>query len=465
MLRLRLGNDGSLSRTRSCLWNVDGLYCGLWILLQQLIVASSTIFVVLVAKDLASNSELPLIYLFSFFGALVTAYIPGVLSQIYLQRYLVSSFRRYIDEFVDHYSMQRTLAHQRFKDQYESWITSESKKVFEECTGLAFRLLSTFLNAVINIVVIGVLLDPTIICGYIVAFIALYGTQRHFRVRIDDSSTSLQLARQRLSQTLLRAWDNVMIGNIHNLARWRHYLSSALIQFQDRAISYSLVQSFVSGFAVISALVAVGGSVALHVHNSMADVGALAALVVTFPRQVQILQSLFSFFTELLAWEGMNARLKGLSAALQIRKPNPSLHIQWEKLEFFDNETKQIWTSVSGLREYLDRTPQGRLRVGGPNGSGKTTLLTALGTELRDRAFYLPTHSDLLFDCIGSSDLSDGQRIIACLDELATTGLPSILLLDEWDANLDKNNRTLLDQKIDAFAQEGRVVEVRHLVQ
>jgi ABC-type transport system involved in cytochrome bd biosynthesis fused ATPase/permease subunit len=38
-----------------------------------------------------------------------------------------------------------------------------------------------------------------------------------------------------------------------------------------------------------------------------------------------------------------------------------------------------------------------------------------------------------------------------------------ILLLDEWDANLDQANREILNAKIDQLAKRNLVIEVRHI--
>ncbi len=37
-----------------------------------------------------------------------------------------------------------------------------------------------------------------------------------------------------------------------------------------------------------------------------------------------------------------------------------------------------------------------------------------------------------------------------------------IILLDEWDANLDKNKMILIDQLIDDISSRKVVIEVRH---
>ncbi len=40
---------------------------------------------------------------------------------------------------------------------------------------------------------------------------------------------------------------------------------------------------------------------------------------------------------------------------------------------------------------------------------------------------------------------------------------PSLLMLDEWDANLDESNRRKIDQLLDEASREMVVIEVRHL--
>jgi ABC-type transport system involved in cytochrome bd biosynthesis fused ATPase/permease subunit len=103
----------------------------------------------------------------------------------------------------------------------------------------------------------------------------------------------------------------------------------------------------------------------------------------------------------------------------------------------------------------------GRYTITGPNGAGKSSVLKFLKMHAKDAAFYLPTKHQLLFQTDATQG-SSGERTRRHLDEALTDQSTKVLLLDEWDANLDAVNTTILDEKIRDLTSKKTVIEVRH---
>ena len=118
----------------------------------------------------------------------------------------------------------------------------------------------------------------------------------------------------------------------------------------------------------------------------------------------------------------------------------------------------------------------------GANGPGKSTLLTSLKSAVKTRAYYWPTADRLAFkfaqgqdevetdedgDPVGRaasrrSGFSSGERQLRALaGDRRHTDAP-IYLLDEWDANLDPNNRAAANALVEELARRARVVEISH---
>ncbi len=57
--------------------------------------------------------------------------------------------------------------------------------------------------------------------------------------------------------------------------------------------------------------------------------------------------------------------------------------------------------------------------------------------------------------------LSSGELALAALKDIQRAQEP-ILFLDEWDANLSRENRLLIDDLIEKISQDKAVVEIRH---
>ena len=76
-------------------------------------------------------------------------------------------------------------------------------------------------------------------------------------------------------------------------------------------------------------------------------------------------------------------------------------------------------------------------------------------------AFYLPAKHELIFKK-SKNGFSTGQQSFNILDELFIHLKEPILLLDEWDANLDSINKIKLSKLIDQIALNKCVIEIRH---
>ena len=117
---------------------------------------------------------------------------------------------------------------------------------------------------------------------------------------------------------------------------------------------------------------------------------------------------------------------------------------------------------ISSYQELLAYTTKcGRLTLRGENGAGKSTLLMLVKHELADRAFFLPTQNQLSF-IAETNKYSTGESLRNRLMEILERVDVDVLLLDEWDANLDSENHQKLSLLIDKLAESKCVIEVRH---
>ena len=89
-------------------------------------------------------------------------------------------------------------------------------------------------------------------------------------------------------------------------------------------------------------------------------------------------------------------------------------------------------------------------------------MLLQLKENLKESAYYLPANSDLFFDNAMENNFSSGERQVNALHNLRTLKGVQYLLLDEWDANLDNNNKQLLSTLLDKLSLSYCILEVRH---
>ncbi|HLU04810.1 MAG TPA: hypothetical protein VKZ94_18735, partial [Advenella sp.] len=77
-------------------------------------------------------------------------------------------------------------------------------------------------------------------------------------------------------------------------------------------------------------------------------------------------------------------------------------------------------------------------------------------------AFYLPASMNELVWNTETGALSTGQSMLAVLNEISTYPNIKYFLLDEWDANLDKDNKAKIHEMLDELSTKAVIVEVRH---
>jgi hypothetical protein len=126
---------------------------GLWATVQQLVVASSTYFIVEAIRGAtAGNYAAALHFSLAFVASLIVVFVPNTLSVIWLQRWRLRAFAAFVECFAAGNSGRTSYAHSRDKSRYESWLTNESVTVFETGTRTLYDIYQIFLSTVLNVI-------------------------------------------------------------------------------------------------------------------------------------------------------------------------------------------------------------------------------------------------------------------------------------------------------------------------
>lgn len=454
-------------KIESTLVNRDAVISTLWSTLQQIVVASSTYFILKAIRSATTgDTRTGMVYIAAFVASLVLVYLPNTLSMMYLQRWRLTSIDTFIATFVEFNYGKTSFGHSRHKEKSESWITNECFTVYDEITNLLYQIYSTLMNSVLNILVIALALDGRILFWYLIAGLMLISSNFFFRNRIVNASEMVQTSRKQLANSMLTAWDNIFVGNGYNFSNWNFKYKASMLESRNAATHYDLVRSVISSGTVSLALliVAIGNGIILY-ENSQ-SLPMVAALFITLPRQLQIIQSIFAFFNLTLSWTGSYAQLKQLERIAHVGHASDSSlkYVRFNEIEISNHQLSTGTPGFESLRKMVTVQTSGRFTVRGKNGAGKSTLLGLLKEELGDQAFYLPTHyTDLSFQ-LTFLNHSDGNRLLSVFSEIATLDQARCIILDEWDANLDLDNISKISAAIDTLAKSRVVIESRHRV-
>jgi len=445
--------------------------------------ATTTYLVIQTGRDVAEGKFI-IADLMWILAAQSTSYIVGAISWIFAERAGFLAYGRYMLRFArDNRHETKLLGDKEARERVEPFLTGETFEVYFHLIYEIEGDLRILLALVLNVIVLGTQIDGSLPIAYAMVFVTLFMMQWTMRKRVAKAYLENQRMNNRMTAQGYTAWDNVFTGNRYNLRLWIDGFKVRLRDGLDAQIKAIMTKEGLSAASGIVSLAIVFAAIAWTAMRHSGDMAVLIALAATLPRQIEMTHDVHSFtsgWNDLLAqW----ARLRGVSD--NIHPPADPDFQQRTKFDLLtlreDGKAKTVPSLDEAMGLILAR-PTGRINVRGPNGSGKSTLLTSLKSTIKTRAYYWPTADRLAFKFAQGQDeieidedgepvapgdtkkpgFSSGERQLRALREIVSHTHALIYLLDEWDANLDPNNRAAADALVEQLAQRARVVEISH---
>lgn len=445
---------------------LDKRVCGVALLLlltQQLIVASSSVWIsgLIVAIQEAKN---PLVWLALYMLSLFLPYPPGAASLVVLEKGQALLAIRYVQVFKENWKGKVLHWSDRQKhSRITSLLTGESAHALQAYLSYIYQMISCAMNVVFNLLIIALIIDWAYIFSFAVGLFLVGIALRLQRKRKAELSLNAQQERIRWTEILLNLWDNVLLNNRLNIRVWGSLFSERGRKLVLSAVGLERFSQMISVTLALLLLSPTFVAVVVLVVQHLQDPIFLGLIAVTLPRLFQVLAYAYEL---LFLISGFPAQKTQVHTILDAVSPDDEQQntlslierrVHWDQLRC----SKSDGTSQNLMELRAGIPGQGRLTLRGPNGSGKTSLLLLLKEQFGDRAFFLPAHHALAFENVPDG-ASTGQRARALLQELRACADGSILLLDEWDANLDTQAAQELSEQIDAISQAVCVIEARH---
>lgn len=407
-------------------------------------------------------NQSPVVPAIAFAVFSILPYIPWCYSRKKLIHAANESYKRLIMIYSQNNRSKATIwGDQQLKDKKSSYITRESDDLIRQILVYIFDAYSLVINMILGILVLAVTVDKILIAAYLIGVLANYYLLIPFSKKITNLAKSLQQSNVNFSSHLWNLWDNLIIGNRFNMSKWeegfedkyskRNNDESSQVFFQEFAIAISSAVSFLIIFAVNGWLF----------YSNLNNITAIAILSSTLPKQVSFVSNFRRISYYITSYTSMKARYLGLKKEIVPVKSNHYTMRINENLIKIDYDGTKHKLILNKCIEQAKQAESGLWSITGQNGSGKSTTLKALKQELGDAAYYLPAKHNLNF---GKSDdrLSTGQKLIAQLKEIFKDTTVKVLLLDEWDANLDASNRTSIMNHIKEISRNILVIQVSH---
>jgi ABC-type transport system involved in cytochrome bd biosynthesis fused ATPase/permease subunit len=454
------------------LTNRWALGCFALLTFQQVIEASSTIWLVTMMKKITTGqSFFP--YLFLYLGALITPYVPGCIALIIKTSWKQEAQRSFINAFVSSNRNQiGEWSNKGIKEEKLSILTSEGPAALHALIDYVYELFGYVLSVFFNVFALSLVVEPLFALAYAVSvgmvMIVMKMKRRTQRYLTQKALT----ARIDLCQSLLAAWDNVLLGNHYNFKIWEEKTTQRLNRCLQRNVDLErfdqILAILICLLTCIPSLIVVIYHLSIH-QSSVAD---LSAFLVTLPVLFMIVTYTYQTLSLIFRWSMHRSKLLAIYKAIQPIKntqSNMEKKVKWPKIQMMpsvvadkDHISLPGPLSLASHQDLVQYASQsGRLTLRGENGAGKSTLLMLVKNALSDRAFFLPTQNQLSF-ISETNKYSTGESLKNRLLEILEKVDVDVLLLDEWDANLDKENQERLSALIDELAEKKCVIEVRH---
>ncbi|WP_201531699.1 MULTISPECIES: ATP-binding protein [unclassified Psychrobacter] len=427
----------------------------LFLLIQQIIVASSTYFIARLAQSLTEES-ISILYMVLFAVSLVAVYVPAYFCVTNTERAKYDAHKLYNDNFHTVFlGKTYLLSNDELQSTATTTLAQESNYTLETVIDSIFDISALVLNVLFNVLVIAWFLDGTLLLGYAVGIIFASMFVHFRRHALKTAAKTDQQSRLNLTAKLFDSWDNVVIFNKHNYTLYNNMVQKSFATAKNNSVKSTSIQHINSSLGMIILMLPVFVVTAFIFNKNWQDAATMAVLIATLPRQIQLLQMCYALIGYHTSIGVIRTMLDGILEVLQPTTVDLDTYIQANQIRV--KQTGDIFDSTQLPK-------QGRVTLVGNNGVGKSCMLLKLKDHYQEQAYYLPAKHNLYFNYKADKAHkgSTGQQLIKQIQEIREDDRSTIVMLDEWDAHLDRENTQTIDQYLDELAQTRLVVDVRH---
>ncbi|UOF00056.1 ATP-binding cassette domain-containing protein [Bdellovibrio reynosensis] len=431
------------------------LYLFVLVTVQQALAALSTAALGLAGKEVGNGTTF-LSYVIAFF---VFSTLPHVLNvpirKIEFAGYLDIYFEYLKKQLLQHSGASVKWQNHNKKEKFQTAIGPDAEGYIATAS-LCFADMYLFgAQIVFTIVSLSIVVDHTFAWAYLAVGVLSFILFQFCAKTLEKYIQAEQTNKLEFFSYLLKSWDNIFLNNPSINQAYTNKLTDKF-RLARAGVSNSgfVSESIVLLLTLVASLPIYALVIWLALQN-LKNAAYLAALLVTVPRQIMVIGYFRAFFQQVAHFKAAMLRLNSLVEASTLTDTEIVSRISIAKVSL----NAQPVDSVQSVEKMVKEKSTGRHVITGENGAGKSTLLLHLNSVL-PASFYLPSAPQLeIGQDMGGE--STGQRMLKHLEFVGSLDVP-VLLLDEWDANLDKDNRALVSEVLEQIAKKSVVVEVRH---
>lgn len=456
------------------LTNRSAISCCIILTFQQLLEASATYWLVTLMASIAKGTNF-FPYIALYLGSLALPYIPLCFAYILKISWKQEAQRSFTNAFINaNKDNISEWSNKGVKEQKLSILTSEGPNTIHIFIDYLWDLYTYVLSVILNVLALSIVVEPLFAVAYGISITCVIIVMKLKRRAQRQLTQKAMTARIDLCQSLLAAWDNVLLGNDYNFKLWDEKTTQRLNRCLQRNVALERFDQLLAISVTLMTAIPSLGIVIYYIIQHQHSPVELSAFVVILPLLFMILSYTHQTLSLAFRWTMHRSKLTTIYKAIQgshAAQTALERKVKWGKLMLSlstaapDTSVSMAYPPPTPIFSHVDllqhTTRSGRLTIRGENGSGKSTTLMLIKNALAKRAFFLPTHNHLSF-ISETNKYSTGESLKNRLMEILEKVDVDVLLLDEWDANLDKENQEKLSALIDELSAKKCVIEVRH---
>lgn len=328
----------------------------------------------------------------------------------------------------------------------------QMRQIASRAVDFTYSVLAVSVNFIVAAVSVAVFLDlwlgAAIALGLGISLAVVHFSGPRTSELADQEITAFN----QLTAVLFRAYPNLAFGSSRNRAAFERRLfddlntTEAGVHALNRRLLAVNAISAITGFLPVSAYVA-------FVVATEAEPALLIALAINLPRIYQMLTSSLEISHLITEYSTASGYARLLARGGDVLEDEESQRWRADEITVNGDPLGDIDRFEGKLR-----AGRGLFVVGGRNGAGKSSLLRALCSRIGG-VYFNPRHR-LDWSAEISMNVSDGEYALLVMEELSSA--KEVLLLDEFDANMDADRRTEWWTWIQERAIHQTIVVVSH---
>ncbi|WP_409264946.1 hypothetical protein, partial [Pseudomonas sp. KCJK9000] len=400
--------------------------------------------------------DLILSHVVLFFIYALAGFVSSSASSFYSIRSANEAWLRYVQATLGECTKSMQYASENNKRSVTQWLSGEASATLAYACNFYIGLISTTLNIGLSLIVFYIStgwelsLAMAASLGVSIVLVSI------LRRRIEDTSGTMQARKLQALLAIELTWNSAIFGSRTMRSKGFANLHGKTKAYFTQSNQYAALEQVIACAPIIISTSAVIGLLHYSAIFSVALAGTLVALL---PRTLQLLGNVHSISLYMSQFYFIRTKLRNLKNFQHQLEAHVNMDVaNFECVSIYDSIARKPISPGELVKQIQSGIiTRGRYKVTGGNGAGKSTLLKVLKGAMSDSLLMTPETRFLDLEV----SLSTGQTRQKELEALMMNP-PPMLMLDEWDANLDEVNFNCIDQKLLKLSDKILVIEVRH---